>query len=127
MSTGRAAGILLVAPTGRVLLLRRSKDGSWGLPGGRVEPDDESPAYAALRELLEETGYDGEVELECASLDVLRTPTGLTYWSFGGKVDREFPVTVNHEHTASGWFREGELPAPLHPGVRQLFARLALG
>lgn len=121
-----AAGILLVAPTGRVLLLRRSDDSTWALPGGHIEPTDAGPPYAALRELAEETAYMGTVNLERTSLDVTRNPSGLVYWTFGGHVPREFRVRLNPEHTASGWFASEALPRPLHPGVMRLFSRLGL-
>jgi 8-oxo-dGTP pyrophosphatase MutT (NUDIX family) len=123
-----AAGILLVAPTGRFLLLRRADDGTWALPGGMVEPSDESPAYAALRELGEETGYRGAVNLERATLDATRRADGLVFWTFGGHVPREFPVRLNHEHTDAGWFSAQTLPeaTPLHPGLIRLFARLGI-
>lgn len=45
---------------GRILLGRRSDDGTWCLPGGRLEPG-ESFADCARRECLEELG--SEVEL----------------------------------------------------------------
>jgi len=121
-----AAGILLVAPTGSILLLRRSDDGTWALPGGMVEPTDAAPPYAALRELAEETGYRGSVDMERATLDVTRRPDGLVYWTFGGQVPREFRLRLNAEHTAAGWFPVGSLPAPLHPGVTRLLGRLGL-
>lgn len=40
---------------GRVLLQRRSDDGTWSLPAGAVDPG-ESPAQALVREVWEETG-----------------------------------------------------------------------
>lgn len=40
---------------GRVLLQRRSDDGTWSLPAGAVDPG-ESPAQAVVREVWEETG-----------------------------------------------------------------------
>ncbi|MFY9913472.1 MAG: NUDIX domain-containing protein [Nocardioidaceae bacterium] len=40
---------------GRVLLHRRSDNGSWSVPGGAVDPD-EQPAQACVREVYEETG-----------------------------------------------------------------------
>lgn len=47
----------------RVLLMKRTDDGTWCLPSGFVEPA-ESPAEAAVREAKEETGLDVEpVEL----------------------------------------------------------------
>jgi len=39
-----------------LLLMQRSDNGLWGLPGGYVEPG-ESVVDAARREVLEETGY----------------------------------------------------------------------
>ncbi len=62
----RVGAALLVAPVasvvardddGRVLLHRRSDDGAWGLPGGWVVPG-ESALACALRECLEETGWE---------------------------------------------------------------------
>ena len=53
--------ILLIAPTGRILLIRyddprvTESPVFWATPGGGVDPG-ESPAAAARRELLEETG-----------------------------------------------------------------------
>jgi 8-oxo-dGTP pyrophosphatase MutT (NUDIX family) len=42
----------------------RDHAGQISLPGGRIEPDDEGPAAAALREALEEIGLDpAKVEL----------------------------------------------------------------
>ena len=40
---------------GRVLLQRRSDTGTWGVPGGAMDPD-EHPAQACVREIHEETG-----------------------------------------------------------------------
>jgi 8-oxo-dGTP pyrophosphatase MutT (NUDIX family) len=57
--TGR---VILADPGDRVLLFRFTppdswpQDPSWHLPGGGIEPG-ESPAEAASRELLEETGH----------------------------------------------------------------------
>jgi 8-oxo-dGTP pyrophosphatase MutT (NUDIX family) len=49
-----AAGVVLDADE-RVLLGRRADTGSWGLPGGIIDPGEE-PADAAVREIYEETG-----------------------------------------------------------------------
>jgi ADP-ribose pyrophosphatase len=58
-------GINVVALTraGRLLLTREYRHGAgavlFGIPAGIVDPGDASPAEAARRELLEETGYGG--------------------------------------------------------------------
>jgi 8-oxo-dGTP pyrophosphatase MutT (NUDIX family) len=123
----RAAGILLVEPQGRALLLKRSDDGTWALPGGHIEPSDGSPLFGALRELAEETGYQGIVDVEKSCLDVTVNPSGIRYWTFGGLVKKAFQPKLNFEHVDGGWFHAGALPSPLHPGVQRLFRRLGYG
>ena len=44
----------------RILLQLRADDGTWGLPGGYVAPN-ESPAETAVREAVEETGLSIDV------------------------------------------------------------------
>ncbi|WP_432523987.1 NUDIX hydrolase N-terminal domain-containing protein [Kineococcus sp. SYSU DK006] len=44
----------------RFLMLRERSDGLWSLPGGWADPGDR-PGEAAVREVLEETGYPVEV------------------------------------------------------------------
>jgi ADP-ribose pyrophosphatase YjhB (NUDIX family) len=46
---------------GRLLLMHRSDNNFWGLPGGKVEIG-ESVAQATAREVFEETGLDARVE-----------------------------------------------------------------
>ncbi|THA30534.1 NUDIX domain-containing protein [Streptomyces sp. A1547] len=46
--------------SGRLLLIERSDDGFWALPGGRMDVG-ESFTAAAEREVREETGYEVEV------------------------------------------------------------------
>ena len=48
---------LVVDESGRVLLIRHSRDGDWVLPGGCVEPD-EYPADRLIEEMREETGLE---------------------------------------------------------------------
>lgn len=48
-------GLIIRNMGGDILLERRSDNGLWGLPGGRVEPG-ESLLQTALREAMEETG-----------------------------------------------------------------------
>ena len=58
-----AAGVILHGGA-KLCLVKRAHDpglGKWTFPGGFVDVDEE-PSAAALREVMEETGYSGEIE-----------------------------------------------------------------
>jgi ADP-ribose pyrophosphatase len=69
---GPAAAILALTSDNEVILVRHYRPGPQQilleLPGGYVDPD-EDPAVSAARELKEETGYEGKLELVTSSLD----------------------------------------------------------
>ena len=56
----RAAGAVLV-DDGRVALVHRPRYDDWTLPKGKHQPGEDDTA-AALREVLEETGFEGRIE-----------------------------------------------------------------
>lgn len=59
----KTAVVAFVVHEDKLLLVQRAgepRKGEWALPAGFVE-HDEAPADAALRELLEETGVQGEI------------------------------------------------------------------
>jgi 8-oxo-dGTP pyrophosphatase MutT (NUDIX family) len=98
-----------------------NEPGTWGIPGGRVD-DGEEPHEAAIRELEEEAGYDGEVYMSAGPLMVYEKP-GFAYFTFVGIVDDEFEPELNWESDEAGWFTLDELPEPLHFGVAELVAK----
>jgi 8-oxo-dGTP pyrophosphatase MutT (NUDIX family) len=53
-------GVLVFGDDGRLLLEKRSDCGMWGLLGGAIDPG-ESITDAAVREVLEESGFHVEV------------------------------------------------------------------
>jgi 8-oxo-dGTP pyrophosphatase MutT (NUDIX family) len=116
-----AGCIPLARSTGRILLLRRSslvdEPGTWGNAGG-AHHADEAPADAARRELREETGYGGPIELvparafQCGSF---------VYSNFIGLIDEEFVPELNWEADDYRWCAYFDLPRPLHFGLRALF------
>ncbi|HVT21050.1 MAG TPA: NUDIX domain-containing protein [Mycobacteriales bacterium] len=110
------AGAVVRDADGRLLLVRRGHppaQGSWSLPGGRVEPG-EAHAEAAVREVREETGLDVEVG------DLLRS-VALP----GGYLVHDFAATVTGGTLHAGddaddvrWCGPTELEnLPLSPGL----------
>jgi len=118
----RGAGCLIFAQsTGRFCLAHRSSyvydPDTWGIVGGRVEPG-EKPQTTALRELREETGYNGPVKLEL--LWTYRDGDRFEYSNYLAVVDQEFEAQVNWETQEFRWVEYGDWPAPLHFGLAAL-------
>lgn len=85
-----AAVALVARDDGAVLLIRRSDNGNWALPGGAVEMN-ESVADAAIRETLEETGIQVEVT---GLLGVYSDPRHVIHFTSNDEVRREFSVVL---------------------------------
>jgi 8-oxo-dGTP diphosphatase len=108
----RAAGVALVSPHGRVLFLQRP-DGVWELPGGGIEPG-ERPQQAAVREVVEETGYKS---FSVCPSGFRTSPAYMLYW--GSMTAERTPQLT--EHSAHVWADPKSPPAPLHPGLSKVF------
>ena len=113
------AGVAITNGDGRILLGRRSDDGSWCLPGGRLEAG-ESFADCARRECREELGC--EVELD-GLLAVLSSPSTQLHRYPDGRIVQFLGVvfrgrlgarrdTGDGEITEVRWFSSDELPEP---------------
>ena len=109
------AGIMYVAGK-KVLLGKRSygdfKD-HWDFPGGKTE-DGETPIQTALRESLEEVGYqpsENIVQFDFSDNDHIGFTTFLCRTS-------TFEPHFNNEHSDFQWFDLNSLPSDLHPCVK---------
>lgn len=110
--------------TGRYLFVRRSngvkEPGTWAGFGGEVDYG-ESPEMAAIREMEEEAGFTGEMDLE---LIYTFSAKSFKYYNYIGRVVEEFTPNLNWENTHFKWVKPGQWPSPLHPGLLKVIKLL---
>jgi len=117
----------------QLLLMQRSDNGAWGLPGGYVELG-ESVAAAAAREVLEETGV--QIELgrlvgvySDPAVQVIAYPDGRRVQAvnlcFEARPIGSGTATTPDEALATGYFAAAALPEPLVP-IHEIRIRDAL-
>ena len=119
----------MVVRDGKALLIRRTDDNLWCIPGGLVDVG-ETLAEAALRELWEEAGLRGQTVRLLGVFDsrLWQSRSRMQFFGAVFLVDAGFAAPVaGPEATETGFFGENELP-PLSPGhdlrVPLLFRRL---
>ena len=105
-----AAGILFRSKAGRVLLLKRAADGSdhagkWATPGGKCRAG-EPVEKTALRETIEETGYNAGY---AGQFHMRRVKDNVDYTMFLRDIEDEFTPRLNSEHVEWGWFDPQEV------------------
>jgi len=107
-----ATCIVTIDETERVLLVKRNvepKKGFWCLPGGFVELG-ENPDQGALRELKEETGLEGRIEM---LIGVTSSPSSQydTVLMVGYLVKRYGGLLcTGYDASEAEWFHYSELP-----------------
>lgn len=99
----------------RILLTRRTDNGLWCLPGGKIDPG-ENVSEACTREVLEETGLQARI---VRLIGVYSSPDWLVEYPDGNRVQTvalTFEVAaeagalqVNHEVSEFGYFRADEI------------------
>jgi ADP-ribose pyrophosphatase YjhB (NUDIX family) len=88
-----AAGIVARDDQGRIMLVRRRDDGTWGIVGGWMSPG-EGALEAAKRECQEESGYEVEVT---GLLGVYSDPEHMR-WTYPNGDQAEFVSVVFEAH-----------------------------
>ena len=116
-----AGCVFLAQDTGRLCLAHRSsaveQPGTWGTWGGAIDTG-EDPQEAVQREVREEAGYRGPMQL--IPLMRFEHASGFRYHNFLALVPEEFQPQLNWESSGFAWFEPDQWPSPLHPGVAQL-------
>ena len=120
------AGIFVLDKRDRLLLLKRSDNGCWGIPGGATEPG-EVLENAARRETREETSLEiGEMSL----FGVFSGPELYYKYPNGDEVynvtviylsrDWRGEIMLNEEHTEWKWFAAIEIPENVSPPIKPI-------
>ena len=112
-----SVNVVVVNHAGAILLIRRTDNGNWALPGGAVDLG-ESVAQAAVRETLEESG------IECAITGIggiHSDPRHVVLYTSNGEARQEFSIvltarplsgqpTPSSESSDVRWVPPSELP-----------------
>jgi 8-oxo-dGTP diphosphatase len=103
----------------QVVLILRADFRIWGLPGGGLEPG-ETCEQAAIREALEETGY--QVALDRYVGSYRRPQLNDLRHIFTAHVTGGQPLKSGPETQEVRWFPVDKLPARLTPSVHEIVA-----
>jgi ADP-ribose pyrophosphatase YjhB (NUDIX family) len=112
-----AVNVVVVNHAGAILLIRRTDNGNWALPGGGIDLG-ESVAQAAVRETFEESG------IECVITGIVgiySDPKHVIFYTSNGEARQEFSIvltarllggqpTPSSESSEVRWVPESELP-----------------
>jgi ADP-ribose pyrophosphatase YjhB (NUDIX family) len=112
-----AVNVIVVNHAGAILLIRRTDNGNWALPGGGIDLG-ESVAQAAVRETFEESG------IECVITGIVgiySDPKHVIFYTSDGEARQELSIvltarllggqpTPSSESSEVRWVPESELP-----------------
>src|SRR5260221_3349786 len=111
-----SANAVVTDDAGQILMIKRSDNDNWAIPGGAMELG-ESLVGAAVRETREETGIDCEVT---GLVGIYTDPRHVILYTSNGEVRQEFSVvfaaraiggtpTPSSESTEVRWKEPGDL------------------
>jgi len=90
-----SANVVVTDDTGRILVIRRTDNDNWALPGGAMDLG-ESLVTTAVREVREETGIDCEVT---GLVGIYTDPGHVILYTGDGEVRQEFSIVFTARAT----------------------------
>ena len=90
-----AVNVAVTNDAGELLLIRRTDNDNWAMPGGAVDIG-ESLAQAAVRETREETGIDCEIT---GLSGIYTDPEHVMLYTSNGEVRQEFSIVLTARAT----------------------------
>jgi 8-oxo-dGTP pyrophosphatase MutT (NUDIX family) len=118
------AAVLVLDEGDRLLMMKRSDIGCWGIPGGAMELG-EIVENAARREALEETNLEIR---EMSLFGVFSGPNLYYKYPSGDEVynvsivyishDWCGEIRLNHEHSEWKWFAVNDIPEDVSPPIK---------
>jgi 8-oxo-dGTP pyrophosphatase MutT (NUDIX family) len=121
-----SANVVVTNDDGAILLIRRSDNDNWAIPGGAMDLGESLPA-TAVRETAEETGIDVEIT---GLVGIFTDPRHVILYTSDGEVRQEFSVvfaarpiggspTTSAESTEVRWVPAGEISSmPMDRSMR---------
>jgi len=117
-----SGGLFLSKESQRFLFLLRDQGrtaGTWGLVGGKQEPEDATAYQALEREISEEVGKTPPIR-KVIPLELYTSEDQNFYFNtYVLLVDKEFIPILNNEHVGYAWCDLNNWPKPLHQGVKR--------
>ncbi len=99
-----SVNVVVTNAGGDVLLIRRSDNENWAVPGGGIDLG-ESMVQAAVRETKEETGIDCEVT---GLIGIYTDPKHVILYTSNGEVRQEFSILLTARATGGAPARSDE-------------------
>jgi 8-oxo-dGTP pyrophosphatase MutT (NUDIX family) len=125
-----SANVIVVNDQGEILMIRRTDNGNWAVPGGGVDLG-ESITETAVRETCEETGSPARSPIWWGSTN----PRHVILYTSNGEVRQEFSIVFtarpvsgelrpSSESSEPRWVPPEVIQSlPIHPSMRQRIDR----
>jgi ADP-ribose pyrophosphatase YjhB (NUDIX family) len=122
-----SANVIVFNDQGEILLIRRTDNGNWAVPGGGMDLG-ESIVETAVRETAEETGITCEIT---GLVGIYTNPRHVILYTSNGEVRQEFSIVFtarpvggelrpSSESAEPRWISPAAVPSlPMHQSMRQ--------